>query len=113
MKSKESLLLSLYQKELEVYPYKDHMLKTQMRTKAQMYIRLKNNAMLRAVALYMLQTGVGYDYVKDDIVKDQDRANHYGVAIGHNLGPKGRRAKNYYERFAQVLKDLRKATRKH
>jgi hypothetical protein len=50
----------------------------------------RNIIVNRATQLYLADNlRLTYQYVDNDIVKDEHRANHHGVAIGTSLGLKG------------------------
>jgi hypothetical protein len=77
-------------------------------TLAQKDIRAKNRAIRGAAINYMRQDHVGFDYVKPNYATTEERAHHYGVAVGAFLGYTYKRSKDYYTLLAQTIKRLRK-----
>lgn len=79
-----------------------------LNTEKQKKLRAKKIAMHKAARRYMFQEGIGYEWIKPDIVLDEHRAKHFGVATGTMIGYSSKTAKDYDTRFARVLKRIRK-----
>ena len=79
-----------------------------LNTEKQKKLRAKKIAMYKAARRYMFQEGIGYEWIKPDIVLDEHRANHFGVAIGTMVGYNSLTSEDYDTQFARVLKRIRK-----
>ena len=79
-----------------------------LNTEKQKKLRAKKIAMQKAARRYMFQEGIGYERIKPDIVLDEHRAKHFGVAIGTMVGYSSKTTKDYDTQFARVLKRIRK-----